>query len=220
MTLGLLGTHVAEFSLEGSGAGVFDLGFGLGDAEVDDLGFALEAEHHVLRTHVAVGDVERFAGAAVDAAVRVIESRRDLFDHVHDLVGGEIGVGLFHLVQDLAEVSTLDVVHHQEELTALDAELVNRHDVRVAQVDRDLGLVLEHFDEFGAVGELRQNAFDGKEFTDAARARATREEHLGHAARRELLEKHVFSKRFVLVCHKFQSVFGRPSLNSTPSGLG
>ena len=68
----LLGRHVAGAPLEHAGLGLERRVARLGDAEVDDLGVAVEGDEDVVRADVAMDEAER---AAVEAAelVRIVE---------------------------------------------------------------------------------------------------------------------------------------------------
>jgi len=98
----------------------------------------------------------------------------------------------------LPHVAAFDVIHDEEELTLLYAELVNRNDVAVIEIDRNLRFVFEHVDEFRAVGVLRENALHRKELAYASGARSARKKHLGHPTGGEFLQKHILTK--CLIC--------------------
>lgn len=197
MSLGLFRTHVAEFTFECSGAGCFNLAFSFSDTEVNDLGFTFETEHDVLWAHVSVGDVERLAGAAVDASVCMIKASGDFFYDVDDLLHRELERRFFHFIENLSEVAALDVVHYEKELTLLYSELMNGNDIAMIEIDRNLRLVFEHVDEFWAVGVLWEDPLYRKKFADARCAVSTRKKHLGHAASGEFFQENVFAETFV-----------------------
>ena len=81
---------------------------------------------------------------------------------------------------------------------------------------REARLVEEHRDELLLLGEVRQDALDRDLLLEALEARALGAEHLGHAARRELLDDAV---ALLLLSHagsgRAQYRFGPPAPNST-----
>ena len=99
-------------------------------------------------------------------------------------------------VEQAQEVDALDVLHGQE-VGGPDLSVAEGlDDVRVVQVDGDLGLVLEHLAELRRLGQRRMDLLDDEDLGQALRERLAREEHLGHAARAEAADELIFSERF------------------------
>ncbi len=186
----LLRSRVGHLALEHAGVGLGHALEGLGAAEVHDLDRALVGHEEVLRRHVAVDDVQ---GLAVRAAqgVRRVEALGGVRDDPRREVGHRVEqlvvAGLDDRVDDLDERRAHEVLH-RDVVEALDvAEVVDRADVRVADVRRDLRLVEEHVDEGLLLREVRVDRLD-RDVTLEARG----EPHLGevdgrHAACAELL---------------------------------
>ena len=61
---------------------------------IDNLHFTFEAGHDVLRTHIAMSDVERFASATVQATVSVIEAGARIGPRSRIGAGAWIGAGV------------------------------------------------------------------------------------------------------------------------------
>lgn len=136
----------------------------------------------------------------------VVKTSGDLFANVNDVLDAKSHVGRFDLVQDLFQVSAVDVVHDDEELIFLHAELGDGDDVRVLQIDGDRSFVFEHFDELGLFRKLWENAFDGDKLADAAGADTARKINFGHATHGKLLKQNVFSECLKLrKVHDFSS---------------
>src|SRR5262249_4116104 len=99
-------------------------------------------------------------------------------------------------VEQAQKIDALDVLHG-EEVGGPDLPVAERlHDVRVVQVDRDLGLVLEHAAELGRLGQRGMDLLDDEGLGQALRQGFAREEYLGHPARAEPPHQLIFSERF------------------------
>ena len=92
------------------------------------------------------------------------------------------------VLDDGLEVGAVDVLHDDEVGVVADADVEDLHAVRVREVRGEARLVEEHRDELLLLGEVRQDALDRDLLLEALEARALGAEHLGHAARRELLD--------------------------------
>jgi len=140
------------------------------DAEVGDLHRSGPREQHVARLHVAVHHT---------AAVRERERRRDL--------GGDVG-GLARFepalaADQIAQGTTLHVLHHDEVRARLLAPVVDGDDVRVVQVGSGLCLAAEPLDERRLARVLGEKSLERDQ---AIQRFVAREVHLGHAAVGEL----------------------------------
>jgi len=124
--------------------------------------------------------------------VRVVEAlagQRDDpdADGVGDPLPGPPG-----LAHDAAQVLAVHELHGDVVGAADLTQVVDLRDVRVVEVGRDAGLVQEHLDELGVVRQVREDPLDHQVPLEALDARLPRQPHLGHPARGELLQQHVF----------------------------
>ncbi len=175
---GLLGRDVGELALEHAALGVAGRARGLGDAEVDHLHLPVVGDEHVLRAHVAVDDAQ-LGAVEVAQRVRVGEPGEHLGEDAHvDVERHAVAPGLAeHGVERLA----VEVVHRQEVVPPLDADLVGLHDVGVVEARGEARLVEEHGDEVLVPGELLPEELDDEELVHPHRPGHHREEHRRHA---------------------------------------
>ena len=142
------------------------------EAEVENLDPAVDGDEDVVRLEIAMADaalVRRHH--ALDDVARV--AQRD----VERRWAVEVD-------EPLPQRLALEPLHDDVRLVIGDAELVDRHDVRMVQGGRRLRLALEASDLF-RVGRGRQQDLDGDR---AIELRVLREEHLAHAAGADLLD--------------------------------
>ena len=166
----------------------------LGDAEVDDLDLAFIAHQHVLWADVAMDDVEGVA-QGVGLVVGVVEA----FAHLHRDIAGHIDADLLAeasvAFEQAAAVEPGDVLHGDEVAAIRFAEIENLSDVGVVQPPGDLGLVDEHRDELGVLGDCTQDPFDRQQALESLDTEGLGLEHLSHAAGGYLFEQVVLSER-------------------------
>ncbi|HEY2744561.1 MAG TPA: hypothetical protein VGL86_08055 [Polyangia bacterium] len=189
----LLGRHVRELAFDDA---FFFLHVARArDAEVDQLHHPVPRDQDVLRRDVAMDDAERLA-VFVGLAMRVVERLGDLLAEIRAQAEGNARVVLDGGVEQAQKVDAFDVLHG-EEIGGADLSVAERlHDVRVVQVDGDLGLVLEHAPELGRLGERGMDLLDDQDLGEPLRKRLAREEDLGHSARAESPHQLIFSERF------------------------
>ncbi len=190
---GLLGGHVLELALERAHLRLRGLGDRLDDAEVAELDVAFVADQDVLGRDVAVHEAE---GAALEVllTVRMIERRGETrTDQQRQAERQRAALGA-RAVQDRAQVLAVDELHRDEVVVADLAEVVDVDDVVVIELGGELGLVDEHRDEVGAVGEVRQDLLDGDRLLEALDALHARLPDLRHAADRDPLEQGVLTE--------------------------
>ena len=97
-------------------------------------------------------------------------------------------------VEDAQEIHALDMLHRQE-IGGPDLAVAERlYDVRMVQVDGDLGLVLEHLAELRRLRQRRMDLLDDEDLGQALRQRLARQEELGHAAGAESTNELIFSE--------------------------
>ena len=117
---------------------------GLRDAEVDDLHVAVVADEDVRRRHVAMDDAERLAvGAAL--LVRVVQPAAAPTHDRDDVLERHRASALADAAtSSCAQVLAVDVLHREEVLAALLADVVDLDDVGVVQRGGEARLVEEH----------------------------------------------------------------------------
>jgi hypothetical protein len=198
----LLRRHVAELAEAHLGIGGGRAQRALGDAEVDDLGLALERHQDVGRRDIAVDQPQRLAlgvGAAVGIGQAVGHLAGDeQRDRRRDAAALARGHG-----QEPPQIAALEVLEGEEVLVADPADLEHLGDVDVLQLDRDLRLVDEPRDELRVLGQARQHLLDHAQLLEAGQA-VLGEEDLAHAAARQPLDQEVAAE------HRGQPDVGQP----------
>ncbi len=183
--LDLLGREVAELAAHFARARRGDAPAARRDPEVRDLGVTVEAEHHVVRTHVAVNDAERLSVVAARFVSRVQTLgglRQDLKRHAHRYFPLR-GV---RALDELGERDAADQLHHQERRFLLFAEVEDLHHIGVVDGRGETRFVQEHVDESTFVAQRWQQDFHCEQTAEAGHAATTHGEHLRHASAREL----------------------------------
>jgi hypothetical protein len=127
------------------------------------------------------------------AAMRVIERTTNRDADERAFFGRELSL-LVVLAQKLRNADALDELHRQKISAALNAELVDRHDVRMAQRDGRLRFFDEAAHEILVERELVANLLHDQSFFEPARTAQRRQEHAGHAAARQLTFEHVLAE--------------------------
>jgi hypothetical protein len=133
--------------------------------------------HHPDRLAVPILELVRGVGAGAGLS-------RDADRHAqgHQLVAfGCLG-------QELAHRAAGDVLHGDEEVLLLLAQLVDLHHVGVGQRRDQARLLQEHLDQLGLGREVGEDALDHHHALEATHAALAREEDLGHAAIGEPIE--------------------------------
>ncbi len=191
----LLGRHVCVLPAARlpRGLGLPGLPDEAGDAEVEELHLALEAHHHVVGRDVAVDEVEpRPVGST--AGMGVAESAEEVRGDVEgERQGHRSPVAPKRLVQP-REVAPEHVLHCDVVVRPYLAEIEDLYDVGVAEAGTDLRLPDEHRHEPWIVRQIGEDPFDDEPFLEPLRPEASREEHLGHPARRDAIEQLVLSE--------------------------
>ena len=113
LALHLLGRHVRDLALDDADLGAPLLGHRLGDAEVEDLADAVEADDDVRRRDVAVHEAERLV-APVGGAVRVLEPLGDVGRDAHGDGERDAPAALRLGLLDLLQVDAVHVLHGEE----------------------------------------------------------------------------------------------------------
>jgi len=149
-----------------------------------------------------VDDVERLPCDGVGFSVRVIEPLADLDRRVERHRNGQGALGLIALFQDGAEVLAVDVLHCDEIVVADLAQVGDLADVRMAELDGDLGFVDEHLDKLLILREMGQNPFDDQQSLETPDAECLGLENLRHASDGDPVEKKVFAVNGALETHR------------------
>ena len=163
----LLGRHVADLSLERAGERLHLAVGRLGDAEVDDLHRAVEADDDVLRRDVAVHDLER-AALEVALVVRVVEAGAHARQDRHHVLERRLRIAeLGARADDLDQVVPAQVLHRDEVLVLDGADVVDLDDVRMVERRGDTRLVEKHAHELRIVGPVAQDLLDDEVLLEA-----------------------------------------------------
>ncbi len=175
----LLRAHVAQLPLERAHGG--DVAPVAGDAEVGQLDLAGGGDQHVGWRDVTVDQVEG-AALLVGLAVGVVQGRADLHGDIDHRLQLQRALLRPRAVHARAQVTTVDVLHHDEVLVLVALPQVqDLHDVGVAQGGRDLGLADEHGVEAIVFAVAPADLLDHHRALEALHALDTPEEDLGHA---------------------------------------
>jgi hypothetical protein len=136
-----------------------------GDAEVEELGQTVRANHHIVGFDIAMHDPRGMC---------VIQCR----DNLNGDVENEPVIGCLRL-REFGQSLPVDELRGDEVRAVGLADLVNGDDVRMIQRRRRLGLANETVHSVSVVGEFRRQDLEG-DFT--AKRRILREIHLAHPA--------------------------------------
>jgi hypothetical protein len=164
----------------------------LGDAEVDQLHAAVEADEDVRRRDVAMHDAERLARRRRPSAPGERQRARRLGGDVKREPDRRCAVSR-RAREHRAEVAPVDVLEHEVELglaaAPLLAELEHLGDVRVMQRRADARLADEAAPKLGVGGALGEYPLDNKGPLELVRSVEDRAPHLGHAATTDALDE-------------------------------
>ena len=135
----------------------------------------------------------------ITLVVRVVQTFADLHDHVAGLRHGHQEALLVQVIEDAAQVATLDVFQGYEIRVVHFAKVKDLGDVRVLQLHRDLRFINEHRDELFILSDVGEDAFERHDALEALHAHDLGFENLGHAPDVYAFEEVVFSERSGLV---------------------
>ncbi len=173
----LLRRHVGELALDVAGSRLRDLGRGLGDAEVEELGRALVGHEDVARRDVPMDDLQR-RPIEVRHGVRVVQRVQDTGDDGDDQLEGEGLLRPHRLADDLVERLPLQILHRDVgNSIAGDVDLLRLHHVGVVETRGEASLVQEHVPELVLLEELGMHALDDDQLAEAPRAPRDAEEY-------------------------------------------
>ncbi len=160
---------------------------------------------------------------AVDLLVRVMKPRGGRGHDRDDLFERHHALALVDFDQDPAQILAVDVLHREEELAALFADVVNLDDVLVMQRGCEPRLVDEHLDEPLIARLLRPNSFDHHVMFESGNAVGPREQYLRHSTGGEvandLVPAELGRHRAQSLSHDRRSSIEPPPPSSNP-GLG
>ena len=142
----LLGRHVRGLAFHLAGLGDV-LRLDLRDAEVEQPHVPVVAEHHVLRRHVAMNELQRLP-VVVGKLVRGVQPATDLGEHVRDERGPRHSSRRLSVRAHGARARAAGPrrTPSREELAVDLAVVVRAHDVRVIEHRREPRLAQEHLD--------------------------------------------------------------------------
>jgi hypothetical protein len=113
----------------------------------------------------------------------------------------------------IAGVHAVDILHRDEVVGVDLAEVIDLHDVRVAELRGELRLAEEHLDEVGGIGVMRQDALDRDPAIQTIDRAPLCEKHLRHPAARDSALQDVGPERYaafgshadILLCNRAQA---------------
>jgi hypothetical protein len=177
--------HVEELALERSGLGPAGHRSRLGDAEVDDLHLAGDADVDVVGSEVAVDDLQ-LAPLAVHRAVRGVQPAAGLGEHAKGDAERHAPTALGGRLSELGKAVSLEQLHRDERLGLHVPQVEDADHVRVVDLPGDLRLVEEHPDDGRVRGEMgEQSLHRHRRSETSVGLQRTPQVHLGHAARRD-----------------------------------
>ena len=162
----LLGRHVARRALDDAAGGLVPLRRRAGDPEVEDLHLATARDHDVARVDVSVHETKGRA-CRIGAGVRVGEAVADFGGDAEAVGPRDRMASCVRVFEDVEDRPTLNEFH-RDVVAALElTELIDRHDVAVAQADGDLRLVDEHLHKRWVLGVAGEDPLDDHLFFKA-----------------------------------------------------
>jgi hypothetical protein len=183
----LLGCHVRDLPLHEAGLRLTPLPGRFRDAEVEDLHLAVERHHHVVRRHVTMHDRDRLP-VVVGELVRVVKADERLRQHVGRDRKRHRGRSRRALA-DGVERLPFEVLHLQEVVLPVEADLVGLHDVRVMQARRQSPLFEEHLHGLRLARQVRAQTLHHLQLREPARPFGQREIDDPHASSAQLDEQ-------------------------------
>ena len=163
---------------------------GLGDPEVHDLDRAVVGDDDVTRRNVAVNDTQR-SSIQADLFVRVVETCRNTDRDGQRVLDRESVPALGNLLEEMAEVLPVEVLHREVVLAVLAAAVVDLNDIRVVERPGQTRLPQKHLDELIVVRKMRENPFEDDVLLEPFDAGRLGDEQLRHAATRKALHQSI-----------------------------
>ena len=167
--------------------------------EVDDLHHAGVREDHVLRRDVPVDEAERRA-IVVGELVRVVQPGEHLDEHAQ--VHREQAARSWSPLRTWLNGAAVEELHGHEVALAVLPDLVRLHHVGVGEPRGDAGLVEEHAEDLGIVGEALADLLDDHDLVEARGAAHPRQVDVGHAALPEVGEDAVPADARAVLRHR------------------
>ena len=192
---GLLRRHVGEFALDGAGLGLLIAQVALGDAEVDELHDPVVGDEDVMRVDVAMDDMQGVAVVPMQR-VGVGEGLTGLHHHVDDVAHRNMLSALAAAVDHGAPGGAVDVLHRQEDMAMVVADVVDLDDVWRRQHRLEPGFVHEHAAVLVVAPHMPQHALDDEQLTPA---RPPRQEDFAHAAKGQSADQRIRAKGSLVV---------------------
>ena len=174
LAIALLGRHIRDLALEHTGLRLLGAMRCEGDPEVSDFDAAVEAHQDVRRRHIAVHDAERLPVRAA-LFVRVVKARCRATDDRDRVLDRNLLVVLGRVDEQAARVLAVHVLHREEVLAGVLADVVDLDDVVVMQRGSEPRLVEEHLDVARLLEQLGVDALDDDVTLEALNAFRARE---------------------------------------------
>ena len=167
----LLGRHVRRLAFDLAGLGQI-LGFDLGDTEVEEPYTAVVADHHVLRGHVPVNEVERCTRRRIGELVSRMQPATYFGEHVRHAARGQafLRLGSFEGTKNARERLAFDVLHREVQLAIELPVVVRAHDVRVIEHRGETRLAEKHLRASSIAACVWQEALQGDDPAVSARS--------------------------------------------------
>jgi hypothetical protein len=165
----------------------------LHDAEVGELDLAGAAQKDVVGRHIAMHDAERRV-VVVAILMRVGQTRRDLASDVQRRPELDHALARNHAAQHVGKRYPIHVLHDQEQLAVLFAEVEHAHQVRMRERGVHASLGAEHAHQPLVHRQLGQHALERDTLGKAARPRPPRLIYLRHASSRDATHQLVFTE--------------------------
>jgi hypothetical protein len=187
----LLGRHVRDLALHEPG--LVGAPRELRDPEVDDLHVAVVRDDDVRGRDVAVHDAGE---AAIRPAVlvRVVERRRGRERDRYAVLERHQPLALGEVREHTAQILAVHVLHREEVLAVLLADVVDVDDVVVVQRRGEARLVEEHLHEHRIARALVADLLDHDVALEAFDPLDAREDHLRHSAGGEVAHELVLAQ--------------------------
>ncbi len=167
--IGLFGAHVIGLAGDHFAFVVLKKSARLGDAEIGQFHIALEGDHDVFETDIAMDNAEGLA-VLVGFGMGVGESAGDAAGDEDGKFAGQGAFLVGQLLGELFQVDAADQFHGDEEHAARLAQMVGLDDVGMDQVRDEFGFADEIVDELFLVGVILADDLDGDALDEVARA--------------------------------------------------
>ena len=150
----LLRGHERDFASQVAGLCLRAAQISFGNSEVQNLGDPVFADHEIVGADVAVNQMNQ-PPQLVGEGVGSVEAKGCISDGANDDVRGYSAHLFPRRSREAVQGQTIDVLHRDEELAAFFGQLIDLHDVWVADPGGHLGFASEHLHELLVGSEVR-----------------------------------------------------------------